>query len=229
MGEKITKSGLKVYYGVVSNITTTPLDNLLKRYRPRNYQKGQVLVYAADQLPQVYILKSGVIKLYDLDAQGDEKIVHLLGAPTVFPLAILAASEQTSQLSYSTLTDCELYLIPSSAFHQELTSNSELALWLIHWFSNETREYMKRISSLERTATDDKLLAALAFLARRFGQLDKKSGYCQIDFPVSHQMLADLIGVTRESTTLAVQELQKARLVRSPRQARLQISQKLVG
>lgn len=226
--ERITYSEREEYNKLVNNLTTSPLNKLLKRYRSRVYKKGQILIYAGDQLPHVYVLKSGVVKLYDIDEEGNEKIIHLISPPAVFPSAVFIGDTRPAQTFYTTLTDCELYLIPTESLETELKADGELSLALMRWFGAEMREIMLRLAGLERASTTDKLKVTLSFLARHHAKLDKRSGWYSVDFPVSHQMLADLVGVTRESATLAVSQLQKDNLIRSPRQARLDISQQLV-
>jgi CRP-like cAMP-binding protein len=47
-----------------------------------------------------------------------------------------------------------------------------------------------------------------------------------VNFAVSHQLIADICGITRESAALVMKELQNENTVRNPRVTILEINQK---
>jgi CRP/FNR family transcriptional regulator len=95
----------------------------------------------------------------------------------------------------------------------------------MNWFSKEVHELLARLDSLGKTNVSDKLKAALKFLAIRHGK-ERRSGWCRVSFPVNHQLLADMIGMTRESTTTAMKELVDQKIIRNPRLTILEIDLK---
>lgn len=189
----------------------------------RSYPKGQIILYEGDTPSDLYIIKSGVVKIYDIDDQGNEKILHIIKSPAVFPIVFFLGGNDQSRSFYTTITDAEIYVIPISIVEDEMKANSELAIYLMHWFSREIHEVLVRLSSLEKTNTRDKVTAALKFLAVHHSD-ERKGGWRRVTFPISHQLLADVIGVTRESTTMVMKELQKEHIIRNPRLTILEIN-----
>ncbi|MNZ87610.1 Global nitrogen regulator [compost metagenome] len=60
----------------------------------------------------------------------------------------------------------------------------------------------------------DKILHTLMKLSERFG-LTSDDEYYKIDFPLSHQEIANLVGATREAVTVALQELVKEEIIKT--------------
>jgi len=161
--------------------------------------------------------------VHDIDDQGNEKILHILKAPALFPLSYFMQGDQETKSFHTSLTEVELYILPQEQASEILKNNHNLARHLIEWFALETHELLVRLSSMEKSTTRDKLIAALKFLCVYHANKETNS-WRQIDFPVSHQLLADMIGVTRESTTMVMKELQETNLVRNPRLTILQVN-----
>ncbi|MEO5949753.1 MAG: cyclic nucleotide-binding domain-containing protein, partial [Candidatus Saccharimonas sp.] len=61
------------------------LQRALRDARVKQVPSGQILFYEDDIPQEVYILKEGIVKIYDIDDQGNEKILHLVKAPAVIP------------------------------------------------------------------------------------------------------------------------------------------------
>lgn len=45
--------------------------------------------------------------------------------------------------------------------------------------------------------------------------LQSREEYCKINFPLSHQEIANLVGATREAVTTALQELVKEKVIKT--------------
>jgi len=195
---------------------------LLSTARIKHFPKGQIIVYEGDNPNDAFILKEGVVKLHDIDDQGNEKVLHLMKPPAILPLPFDDSARATPWF-YTALIDCDMYVISKEELATQMQSDAQLAAWLMQWSGHETHELLLRLSSLGKTNTRDKLLAALRFLALRHAMV-RRSGWRRVKFPVNHQLLADMIGVTRESTAINMKELQDSRLVRYPRLTMLEIN-----
>lgn len=204
-------------------ISTNPqLDQLLRTARIKQFPRGQILLYEGDTAPDVFVLRKGVVKIHDIDEQGNEKILHIVKAPGIMPLAFFSGPTLHTRWFYTALTDCEAYVIADETLREACLNNGKLAMHLTTWFSNEVHELLVRLSSLGKTNAQDKLVAALKYLAVCHGK-QKVSGWDRVTFPVSHQLLADMVGITRESAATVMKELQDNKVVRNPKLTILEI------
>jgi CRP-like cAMP-binding protein len=199
------------------------LATALENTRLKRVLKNQVLLYEGDLTTDVMVIKNGIVKVHDIDNQGNEKILHLLKCPAVFPFAFFTGGDTVTRWYYTALTDCEIYSMPKTQLRQLVANNTELSTYLMNWFSREVHEILTRLSSLSKTLAHDKVAAALRFLAV-WHSVERRSGWKRVTFPVSHQLLADMTGITRESATLTLKELQADRIIRNPRATILEIN-----
>lgn len=207
----------------MKEFTGTALDGLLQQAKVRHYPKGQIILYEGENPTDAFVVKNGAVKIYDIDEDGNEKILHVLKAPGIFPVIFMFGTTGQTSTFYTTVTDSDLYVLSRAEFEDQLTKDPALVLYCLRWFANEVQEMMQRMSSLEKTSTRAKLLATLAYLSRQHAE-DPKSGWQKVTFPISHQLLADMIGVTRESTTMVMKDLQKEKIVRTPKLGTLEIN-----
>ena len=69
----------------MNKYSSTPIGPLLGNAQQRSYPKGQIILYQGDTPPYMFLLKQGEIKVYDIDEQGNEKILYIIesrGVPT---------------------------------------------------------------------------------------------------------------------------------------------------
>lgn len=190
----------------------------------RRVPKSQFLLHQGDNPLDAFILQRGVVKMCAQTERG-EKILHLLRQDAVMPFAFFSGPKQMIKWAYVTLTDCEVFVLPYERLIEKMREDSSLALALMHWFSLEVHELLIRLSSMEQTNVKDKVLAALRFLAERHAT-GMNSGWRRVSFPVSHQLIASMVGVSRESVTMSLGELQKDNIIKSEQFTTLDINAK---
>jgi CRP/FNR family transcriptional regulator len=207
----------------MERLISTPLAALLKGKQMREYPKGQIVFYQGDSPPHMYVLKKGEVKMYDIDDQGNEKVLHILRPPAIFPFASYLGHQLEIMWFYTALTDVEVHIISYDELRAQMQKDSRLGSYLLERLVKETHELFVRLDSMSKTTIDDKLVAALKFLGLHHATRRRNNWY-RVSFPVSHQLLADITGVTRESVTMAMKQFHERRIVRSPRPTILEIN-----
>jgi CRP/FNR family cyclic AMP-dependent transcriptional regulator len=190
--------------------------------RVKAIPKDQIILYEGDRPPQVFVLKRGIVKLYNIDDQGNEKILHLLKPASIMPLAFFSGDSTPTRWYYTALTDCEVYEIPKEALNNLMETDGKVAIYLVNQFSEDVHEVLVRLDSLSKTNVPLKLIAALWYLVACHG-ISQGKGWWRIPFTVNHQLLSNMMGVSRESTSLAMKSLLDSKVVRNPRLAVLEI------
>lgn len=199
------------------------LKKLVQGARVKHVPKGQIILYEGDLPTEVYIIKTGAIKVYDIDEQGNEKILHIVKSPALIPFAFFSGLRNPLKWFYAALTDCDIYILPSLKVKTAMDANAKLSMSLMNAFSSDLHELLVRLSSLSKTSAKDKVCSALKFLVVCHSRA-RRSGWHRINFAVSHQLMADLCGVTRESASLAMKELQDEGYIRNPRLTILEVN-----
>lgn len=200
------------------------LSHLLANARLKQVPAGQILIYPEDTFSDILIIKEGIVKVHNIDGRGNDKVLHLLKRPSVFPFAFFSGKNiHQTRWFYTTLIDCSLYCVSRHALQDLIESDNPTAVYLFNQFSEEMHEMVVRLDSLEKSNVQDKLLAALQYLIVHHA-IKKERGWTQVTFPVTHQLLADIIGLTRESVAIAMKNLADRRVVRNPKTNLLEIN-----
>jgi CRP-like cAMP-binding protein len=199
------------------------LKEMIESSRVRNFPKGQIIHYEGDAVNDIYIIKSGIVRVYDTDDQSNEKVLHIVKSPALIPFAFFISEGATTEWFYSALTDCDVYILDQRKLRDAMLKNGELAVYLLRNFSNDVHELLVRLSSLGKTTASDKVIAVLTFLVVCHGN-ERPSGWWRIPFPVSHQLLADMVGITRESVAVVMKDLQDNKIIRNPRLTTLEVN-----
>lgn len=203
--------------------TFNPLSKLTAEARLKHYPKNQIVFYAGDTLTDVYVLKKGITKMYDIDHQGNEKVLHILKAPCIMPLAELHGRTQITEWFYGAVTECEVYALSRDEAEKRIRSDGRLALYIMERFAAEMHEMLIRLSGLSKTDVHGKLVYVLRFLAVHHTR-ERRGGWRRVTFPIGQQLLADMIGMTRESTATGTRQLREMSIIRYPRAMTLEIN-----
>jgi CRP-like cAMP-binding protein len=198
------------------------LQKLLANARVKQVPQGQIVLYEGDRPNEAYVLKEGIIKLHTIDEAGNDKILHLLKEGNALPLAFFSGEDTPCRWYYTALTDCVLYVFPRQELETLLFGDPETGKYFTNTFSNEVHELLTRLDSISKTDVNMKLTAALRYLAACHG-IPGKGAWYRIPFAVSHQLLADMIGMSRESTSICMKDLSTKKIVRNPRITQLEI------
>ena len=191
--------------------------------RIKPYPRNQIILYSGDTVSDVYVLKRGVAKMYDIDRQGNEKVLHILKAPAIIPLAAIKGLNQVSEWFYGAVTDCEAYVLSQTDAEDRISQNCTLTTDVMEYLAAEMHEVLVRLSGLSKTDVYGKLMFVLRFLAV-YHTKERRGGWHQVTFPIGQQLLADMIGMTRESTAIGARKLRDMNIIRFPRAMTLEIN-----
>ncbi len=199
------------------------LEAVLQEARLKQYPQGQIVLYEGDSPLEVYIVKSGYIKVYDVDAMGNEKALSIVKPGDVMPYAFFSGEDIPNKWFYQALCDAEVYVLERAKLNQAMQGDTELILLLVSNFSKEVHEILTRLSSLGKSRAQAKLIALLKYLVVCVGD-SKTPKWWRVPFPVNQQFLADLTGMTRETCAMAVKELAGNNIIRTPKINLLEIN-----
>lgn len=174
----------------------------------KRFKQGNILVYQGEVPRSAYIVKSGIVKLYNITVQGDERIAAFKLPGDMFPTAWSFQKASSAFYYYEAQTDGEMYLMPREDF-QKFINETPAAMGLVanHYLSNYAGSLM-RITALEQPKASDKVLYTLYYLVQCYGE-ETKPGTIRINIQLTQQMVADLIGLTRETTAAELVKLKK--------------------
>lgn len=188
-----------------------------EQYRVKTFRKGEVILCEGEVPPTGYVIKSGIIKSYNITSEGQEKPITFDMPSELFPVGWIFRKIRQAQFFYEAFTDCEVYCVPRDELVKQLKSDPEL---YNDYFDNLLTRYLNfqlRVNALEQSKAVNKVVHTLYFLAISFGQ-ELKDHLVQIKLPLTQQDMANIMGLTRETTGIELKKLERAGIIRYRRQ-----------
>lgn len=209
-----------------TNTLTDLLQPILSSGRMREFKKGQGILYPGDPIEYVYLVKKGAITLSDIDDTGLVKILYIIGQGGVFPvMSLLGPRQSTASWFYEALVDTECVIIPYKDFYDYLHQpNSTIYSDFMNQFGQDVHELITRVNSLTSGNTLMKLSGTLKYLASKHSKGVAGTNWHRVKFPVSHQVLASMTGLTRETVTHHLGAIQKSGAIKYATHSRLTIN-----
>ena len=191
----------------------SPLMSFLDNYPLRKISKGEIIIFQGEEPRSSYVVKSGVVKVYNLSINGDEKPVGFESAYSVFPAPWTFHKAPSALYYYEAFTDAELYIVPRDEYVAFLKSNQAvLVATLEQYVTNELGSTM-RLNALQHSRASDKLIYTLHYLAISHGKPTAKPNVIEITLDLTHQDFANITGLTRETTATELNKLKTRKVI----------------
>ncbi|MBX4190764.1 Crp/Fnr family transcriptional regulator [Candidatus Saccharibacteria bacterium] len=187
------------------------IEKLFESGRTRLYPKNQLIHYEGDPMTSIYLIKRGYIKAYTILDSGDTRTMMLLSAGDIFPLAFSESMDWDNYLIryfYQTLTETELSALPCAVLKEIIDNDMEMMNTYMTFLASNNEAIMQQLEVMKNKKAIDKVGMLLPYLISKSGK-QIKPGIYQLELKLSHQEIADLSGVTRETTTTLIKQLEK--------------------
>lgn len=161
----------------------------------------------------VFAIDSGFVKGYDIDATGEEQLVWLGAKGDFFPVVWAFSLSQNVQYFFSAFSDVVLRKISRPAFLEFLQNNQSALFEVTKRLAARLSDAARHLNAAEKTKAEDKIAHSLYFLSLRFGHINPAEGNHNerhVALPVTHQDIASLLGLTRETVTTLLKRLKDA-------------------
>ncbi len=177
------------------------------------YYKKKELIYRLGDIPSgVYLVRSGVVKVYTLDSGANENIIMTPGPGEVLMLG-WAFSDITHDVSIAALTPVEVVRIARQDLLAHCQANHKLTLALLHEMADQTAQLLEHIGNLDYRSARQRIAGRLLYLARQYGRASDGPAITLESIHTSHAHLAGLTHLARETVTRELNQLAVAGVV----------------
>ncbi|MEW9700967.1 Crp/Fnr family transcriptional regulator [Paenibacillus sp. SI8] len=170
----------------------------------KKVKKGGILFLEGDSGEELFLIKTGVVKIYRLD-DAKEIILALFREGDFFGEMSLIHDGLTRSATAETLENCTLYALKRSVFVQFMEKSPKLILKLLETTMERLRKANEQIYDLTFLGVRSRILKTIVRLSEQHG-IPTENGLL-IDVKLTHQQLANMVGTVRESVTKVLQEL----------------------
>lgn len=194
----------------MDKIASEKLEKYFSGFKKFSYQKGEIILRADDQPRGVFYLKKGYIKLYSLSQNAEELILIIFKPEDFFPI-MWTINDTPNNYYLEAMTDVELYLSPKQEFLKFIEGNNDVLFELTSRILTRFGGILTRMEHAIFGNARSKVAAIILICADRFGAKVKKN--IVIEVPLTHQDIAELIGLARETVSIEMEALQKKGLI----------------
>jgi CRP-like cAMP-binding protein len=192
-----------------SGLPPEELERFAELTRERSYPKGSVILFQDDPGDSLFVLRDGRVKVVLIGEDGREVILGVLEPGAHFgELALI--DDQPRSAHVIAMEDAQLLVLRREDFKRRVEANPTVAWALLTELSRRLRRADVKIGGLV-------LLDVPGRIARLLLDLADESSSEQIEKPLTHQTIAQMIGASRETVSRAMKEFQDAGLIRVER------------
>ncbi|HVU13628.1 MAG TPA: Crp/Fnr family transcriptional regulator [Phototrophicaceae bacterium] len=129
------------------NCSQATLDLLAAQALKRHFEAGTAIFHEDDPALGLWLIEQGSVKIYKLNLEGVEHILHLLGSGDTFD-DIAALDGGANPAHAAALSETSVWLLPSESLDAALAADPVLARHVIYLLAGRVRGLVHRIEDL---------------------------------------------------------------------------------
>ena len=171
----------------------------------KHFAAGEVIVNMDSYIKNIPVVVSGSIKVIRTEEDGREILLYYLTPGESCIVSILAGMKnETSKIKAIVEEDAELMLIPADKAKEWVKNYPDWTDFIFNLYQKRFEELLDVVNSVAFQKIDTRLL----HLIKQKTQL-----YQSKEISVTHQQLADELGITREATSRVLKQMEKENLL----------------
>ncbi|WP_066065103.1 Crp/Fnr family transcriptional regulator [Neobacillus soli] len=195
---------------IFSDIPEVDFPRILPLLRERNFKKNHILMFENDQSEDVYIIRSGMVKVFRIH-EGKEIILSISMPGDILGEVEALSSDNHRISSIEALENVSVWQITKQDFLKIVDKYPSVLRKAYMILVERTRMLNRLIRYLTFYDVRTKVANLLMDLYYNFG---KPSGdIFKIDLKMSQSILASMLGVTRESISKILGDFQNEGLI----------------
>lgn len=176
----------------------------------RRFLRNAEVFRQGDPPDGVCAVKKGFLKIVSISEKGTEQILHILRPGDVFGELILIGKPRP--FTAVALTDAIISILPLAVLQDLLASSPVFSRNYLRLLSTRLYELEQTFPALVQAWPHHRLAKELLHLAEDLG--DETPEGTRLTLRITHELLSNLIGASRETVTLLIHKFEEIGLLR---------------
>lgn len=189
-----------------NNITATELEVLAGNAKRRQIGKGKFIFNQGDPSTEMFLMKSGRVKLTKILENGNEITLDIRKAGDFIGENIFSG-ENLYPVNAVCMDNTLTCGFSREQLSQMILQYPNIGLQIIKNMSERISQLTSKVGSMAETSIEDRLYSVLKQIANEHGIPSQKG--VKLQFPLTHEELSFLIGAHRVSVTKAIKYLKE--------------------
>lgn len=179
--------------------------------RYRKFDKGDIVYFAADGPPRIYLLKKGSIKIVSMDDDGNEIVKDIIRKGDLFGQFELDAADDLNEYAKALTQEVSICSFLQSDLEELMRRHPDLALSYTKFVGWKMKRLRNNYRNLFSKDSRSRLLAFLAEWAAREGVQTGQS--ITLENYLTQNEIAQIICTSRQTAVSLLQELETDGLI----------------
>ncbi|MBI4096504.1 MAG: Crp/Fnr family transcriptional regulator [Candidatus Levybacteria bacterium] len=188
------------------------VDNFFSKFKVLTYKKGENVIRGEDTPRGVCYVKSGYVKMNLIMEDGRELTVNIFKAGSYFPM-IWAINNIPNIYFYQAMSEVQLQRAPKEELLIFLKENPDVLFELFSRILTGLNALIINIGHVLSGNAYSRIISVLVILAKRFGEKTGKDGYIIIKLPLTHQDIANIAVITRETVSIIIKQIERKKII----------------
>ena len=190
-----------------SDLTEAELGVISSRVALREFQKGQVILYVEDTNRYMYSVLRGGVKVYYSNEDGKESIVAFHGAGDSFGEVSLI-DQQTIPATVVAIENSLVAIVGREDFFDIVLTQPKVLQKLLMMLTGRLRQSLNQVRMLHFKDASYRVKTLFKDMAAERGELVAEG--VALKLRLTHQNIADMTGLTRETVTRIIDKWKKS-------------------
>ncbi|WP_096186971.1 Crp/Fnr family transcriptional regulator [Evansella halocellulosilytica] len=175
---------------------------------------------------KLYFIKKGAVRIYDIQEDGRMFTLSLLGPYSTYGY-LSSFSLGTENVYIETLSDIYLCSLTEENFKLLTKSYPKIVFNAMEILTKRLKDREKMLQMIATGSVKQQIIHLLISMADTYGKKDQ--AFVDIPIPLSHQEIANMLGVTRESVSTNMRRLKSEGLVRNTGRKTIEVNQQVIN
>jgi len=174
-------------------------------------KKGDVIYFSSSDVPRIFLLKKGNIKIVSIDDEGNETIKEILQKGDLFGELSLEQDSEVNEYAKALTDEVSICSFLLSDFEDLLVRNPSLALSYTKFVGLKMKRFKNNYSNLVTKDAKTRLVTFLKDWAEKEGK--QEGNKVVIENYLTQNDIAQIICTSRQTATLLLNELEEKNLI----------------
>lgn len=197
---------------LLQGMSLEELKKLEKITKERSYKKGSVIITEGEKSENVFIIKSGKVKIFKTSNDGREIILDIKGRSKIFAEVTLFDNGK-NPATVTAIENCVILSISSEDIECIIRENPDMALNIIKVLNRRLKEAQSRVKNMAINDTYVRTAQTLLRLIDKYGVV-AEDGTIELILNITREELAGLVGTSRETVSRAISQFSKEEAIK---------------
>ena len=177
------------------------------------FKKGDYIYFEDDIANKVFLVNSGKIKVGYITKDGDEITTAILSKGQIFGEKAILGQEKRNEFAQALDNEVSTCVVSLDIMHDLLRQNTEFSISIYKFIGYRFKKLERRLQIMLFKDAKTRLLEFLKELADDYGFKNAVTGDTVIKHPFTQKDIASLIGLSRPTLNILINELQDEKVL----------------